>query len=292
MTLDCIAVFCDTAGMNDLVLSLFPGIDLLGRGFEAEGFCIVRGPDLIWGGDVRGFHPPAKRFDGVVGGSPCQDFSVARRGLPPTGEGLELLGEYLRIVSESCPDWFLLENVPTVPDVSLAGYTVQRFDLNANECGSRQSRLRHFQFGSRRGLVVTPQRNRFTGLSQKICLATEGERPDRRGWADFCELQGLPRDFDLPGMSTAAKYRAVGNGVHVGVAQVIARAVRSARLPGDGERLCICGCGRLVSGDALSATAGCRKRLQRRRERDRSTVTGSGSVTLAMSQISVTELSL
>jgi hypothetical protein len=25
-----------------LVLSLFPGADLLGRGFESEGFCVVR----------------------------------------------------------------------------------------------------------------------------------------------------------------------------------------------------------------------------------------------------------
>ncbi len=35
--------------MTQLVLSVFPGIDLLGRGFEAEGFCVVRGPDLLWG---------------------------------------------------------------------------------------------------------------------------------------------------------------------------------------------------------------------------------------------------
>lgn len=29
-----------TPGESQLVLSLFPGIDLLGRGFEAEGFCV------------------------------------------------------------------------------------------------------------------------------------------------------------------------------------------------------------------------------------------------------------
>jgi hypothetical protein len=34
--------------MNGLVLSLFPGIDLLGHGFELEGFCVVRGPDVIY----------------------------------------------------------------------------------------------------------------------------------------------------------------------------------------------------------------------------------------------------
>jgi DNA (cytosine-5)-methyltransferase 1 len=44
-------------------LSLFPGIGLLDKAFELEGFCVVRGPDVLWGGDVRGFHPPAGRFD-------------------------------------------------------------------------------------------------------------------------------------------------------------------------------------------------------------------------------------
>jgi hypothetical protein len=50
---------------ENLVLSVFPGADLLGRGFEQEGFCVVRGPDLVWGGDVRTFHPPPGAFGGV-----------------------------------------------------------------------------------------------------------------------------------------------------------------------------------------------------------------------------------
>lgn len=33
-----------------LVLSLFPGIGLLDLAFELESFCVVRGPDLLWGG--------------------------------------------------------------------------------------------------------------------------------------------------------------------------------------------------------------------------------------------------
>jgi hypothetical protein len=41
-----------------LVLSLFPGIGLLDTAFEENGFCVVRGPDLLWGGDVRLFTPP------------------------------------------------------------------------------------------------------------------------------------------------------------------------------------------------------------------------------------------
>lgn len=140
-----------------ITLSLFPGIDLLGRGFEAEGYTVVRGPDLLYGGDIRAFHVPAGRFDGVIGGPPCPDFSRKRRS-PPTGYGLEMLGEFARVIVEAEPDWWLMENVPSVPNVEIDGYSVQRFDLNARECGLRQSRLRHFQFGSRRGLVVVPER--------------------------------------------------------------------------------------------------------------------------------------
>lgn len=50
------------------MLSVFPGIDLLGRAFESEGFCVVRGLDLLWGGDVRTFHPPRGVFWGMIGG--------------------------------------------------------------------------------------------------------------------------------------------------------------------------------------------------------------------------------
>lgn len=74
-----------------LVLSIFPGIDLLGRAFELEGgFCLVRGPDPLWGGDIRSFHPPAGKFDGVIGGPPCQEFSPLSR-LVRGNEGFCLL---------------------------------------------------------------------------------------------------------------------------------------------------------------------------------------------------------
>ena len=53
---------------NGLVLSIFPGIDLFGRAFEEKGYCVVRGPDILWGGDIRTFHPPPGVFEGVIGG--------------------------------------------------------------------------------------------------------------------------------------------------------------------------------------------------------------------------------
>jgi len=69
--------------MKYLVLSLFPGIDLFGMAFEREGFCVVRGPDIIYGQDVVTWSAIPNRFDVVIGGPPCKTFSTAHRGNIP-----------------------------------------------------------------------------------------------------------------------------------------------------------------------------------------------------------------
>lgn len=252
----------------ELVISLYPGIDMLGQGFEAEGFCIVRDPDRLWGGNIHNYHVPAGKFDGVIGGPPCQLFSTENRTHRDPVKGMELVNEFLRVVEEASPAWFLIENIKSIPDITPPpGYTVQRFDLNALECGLMQSRLRHFQFGSKAGLTLIPERLPKPRLSQKICLASEGKRTDRRSFADFCELQGLPRTFSLPGWSLSAKYTAVGNGVPVPMARTVARAIRAALdNPVVNVRLCACNCGRIVTGKQISATPACRKRLEKRRK--------------------------
>ena len=264
--------------MNNLVLSIFPGIDLLGRAFELEGYCVVRGPDLIWGQDVRDFHPPAGIFAGVIGGPPCQDFSDANWDPAPADYGLRMLDEFTRVITEAQPEWWLMENVRNVPDVTIPGYTVQRIPLTAAECGARQLRLRHFQFGSRSGWKLQPFRvcPDYHTL-QPAALASEGNKRGvglRRAWPDFCELQGLPRTYRLDGWSLAFKYAAVGNGVPLQMGRVIARAVTEAPslaardLFGalDDSHLCPCNCGRRLTGKQRAATVSCRKRLQYTRE--------------------------
>lgn len=256
---------------SQLVLSLFSGVGLLDAGFERNGFCVVRGPELITGGDVRNFRALPGRFDGVIGGSPCQDFSRARR-TPPTGQGLELLGHFVRIVQEADPGWFLLENVPAVPDIALPGYHVQRFELSPIHLGYSQRRNRHFQFGSKCGLLLDIRRSGFTGTPDPCVTASEFGKTGYRSFDRFCRLQGLPAGYDLPEFHRAAKYRAVGNGVHVGVATEVARAIcesTSANTPRTihNSRSCACGCGRLLTGRQQSAGPTCRKRLEKKRKR-------------------------
>ncbi len=265
---------------KDLVLSLFPGGDLLGRGFEQAGFCVVRGPDILWGQDVRSFRPARHAFGGIIGGPPCQDFSRARRS-EPTGYGVEMVAEFARVVTQAQPDWFLMENVPLVPTLVLPGWKVQRFNVNASEVGCKQNRLRCFQFGYQEGNPLVIHRGpKHRGESQPCCMATEGNKPDRRTWADFCELQGLPRNFELPGLSKAARYRLVGNGVPVPLARVVAIAIKVRNVTGP-VRLCVCQCGRTVRAGQTMAEASCRKRMQR--QRDAAGVTAPGPVTPGLS---------
>jgi len=241
-----------------LVLSLFPGIGLLDRGFEDSGFCVVRGPDLIFGGDIRNFTVPSGRFDGVIGGPPCQDFSRARRGLP-TGNGNQMLNQFKRVVNEARPVWWLAENVPGVPDIIIDGYSWQRLDLNASCFGSKQRRNRHVQFGSLDGTQLTIDRPGLNGTESTV-LAN-----DTRPLSEIAALQGLPDDFDIPAFTRGALVRAIGNGVHYGMSKALALAVISRRAD---VTLCACYCGRRVTGKQIYANGACRKRAFDRRVTD------------------------
>jgi DNA (cytosine-5)-methyltransferase 1 len=247
-----------------LVLSLFPGAGLLDRGFEQAGFCVVRGPDTVFGQRIEEFHAPASHFSGVIGGPPCQDFSRARRR-PPTGHGLAMLCEFARVVTEARPNWFLIENVPGVPDCHIDGYRTQRFNLNAIEFGCRQSRNRSFQFGSLDGIPLTFFRRTQSHFGRAI-YPTITTKDGPRNFADRCELQGLARHFDLPGLSRTAKIRAVGNGVPVPMARAVAEAIRGRGVTP--FRLCACGCGHILDGAKRQKTfsPACRKRLERQRK--------------------------
>jgi DNA (cytosine-5)-methyltransferase 3A len=70
-------------------------------------------PNTIQLGDVRNIKATdLPKIDLLIGGSPCQDFSQAnkeRKGLQ--GEKSSLFYEYLRLLEECNPKYFLLENV-------------------------------------------------------------------------------------------------------------------------------------------------------------------------------------
>lgn len=240
-----------------LVLSLFPGIGLLDMGFEAEGFCVVRGPNLLWGGDIKRFHPPTGRFNGVIGGSPCQRFTRLAALIRHNGYELaeDLVPEFERVVAEASPQWFLHENVRGAPIPSVPGYLVDPRILNARWLGEEQSREHRMSFGTHDGRrldistscaalehprwsprvlasggtsgCLGPRRHKKhrTDLHRRLRSSSYFETAKR--------LQGLSADFDLPAFKVEEKIRALGNAVPLPLGLAVARGVKAALSRGE-----------------------------------------------------------
>lgn len=237
--------------MNQLVLSLFPGIGLLDMAFEAEGFTIVRGPDPLWGGDIRSFYPPAERFDGIIGGPPCQEFSRLAHIVRHNGHAPKygnLIPDFERCVLDARPRWFVMEEVPDAPVPAVDGYGVHSFLLNNRQLGETQNRVRRWSFGwrgSRRVLNIETKvfenpayEYAACGLGRAVPVKIGGSGMRKRthrlpgtwrshsNFRSLCQSQGLPDSFDIPPFLTAAKCQAVANGVPLAMGRAIALAVK------------------------------------------------------------------
>mgnify|MGYP001270426808 FL=1 len=121
------------------ILDLFSGCGGLSYGFMAEGFHVIAGIDN-WNDALMTFeknHPGAKTFikdlgncnpqelkkeigeiDIVIGGPPCQGFSISGKRDPNDSRN-RLYQGFVKIVKFFKPKAFVLENVPNL--VSMAG---------------------------------------------------------------------------------------------------------------------------------------------------------------------------
>ena len=100
-------------------------------------------------------HIKAYKPDMIIGGPPCQDFSIA--GDRNMGERAKLTIRFANIVKEINPTWFVMENVyniermPVLPKakriIKKAGYGITIRTLNASYCGVPQARRRYFMIG-------------------------------------------------------------------------------------------------------------------------------------------------
>lgn len=220
--------------MRGLVLSLFPGIGLLDMAFEEEGFCIVRGPDLLWGGDIRRFHPPRECFDGVIGGPPCQAFSdisnVNRARWGADSVMPDMTPDFRRVVLEAGPAWWVMENSPRCPGAGIPGE--RRVDIDNAWLGERQRRLRAFWSNLALRVEIAalqpPEAGTQRTVSWKGSVDWQGSRSSEpaRSLGDILELQGFPRDMlDSSPLTRDGAKKAVGNGVPLPMGRAVAKAV-------------------------------------------------------------------
>lgn len=247
--------------MTGPVLSLFPGIGLLDLAFEEAGFCVVRGPDHLWGGDIARFRPHRGVFWGIIGGPPCKRFSplanVVRAVHGEASLAPDLIPEFQRVVAEAQPEWFLMENVERAPIPAVGGYIVHDELLNNRWVGGIQNRLRRFSYGTRDGrrlqintdaLEPVEYAHAVTtnsgGRRKVLKLDPAGRVRGRQGLADDHRLkwrtlddmaqdQGLPPEFvatlkEHGAFTDRAIRTGIGNGVPLPMGRAIAQAVLSA----------------------------------------------------------------
>lgn len=98
--------------VRDLEISIEP-FDWSGT--IKDEFLLPNGDLITTGCDRKNMLHTKGEFDLLIGGSPCQDLSIAkkdRKGLK--GDRSSLFYEYLRILNEVRPKYFVLENVASM----------------------------------------------------------------------------------------------------------------------------------------------------------------------------------
>ena len=171
------------------VISLFSGCGGLDLGFERAGFSIPVANEFdktIWEtfkvnhpnttlieGDVRQVTKEdiaqyiSGEVDGIIGGPPCQSWSEAGALRGIEDERGQLFFDYIRILKEFKPKFFLAENVSemlanrhseAVQNIlklfDEAGYDVSLTLVNAKNYGVAQERKRVFYIGFRKDLNI------------------------------------------------------------------------------------------------------------------------------------------
>lgn len=178
------------------LVDLFAGCGGMSLGFQNAGFDIVAAYDN-WQPAIDIYranfnHPIYKKdlatdditeelkslkADIIIGGPPCQDFSIAGK-LNLTGKRANLTRVFSRIVATVQPKWFVMENVYTINRSPIfaevlktfksAGYGITKQILDASYMGVPQMRKRYFVIG------CTGQKDDF--LLQPLLEGLSGER--------------------------------------------------------------------------------------------------------------------
>lgn len=191
------------------VIDLFCGAGGLSEGFRQAGYRVLAGLDfdVDAGRTFAATHPEAKflggriqditvddllsatglepgELDVLVGGPPCQGYSVYNHGRGVHDPRAGLFREYIRIVKGLRPRWLVMENVSGLTSIaeggiireietglSELGYRVDWRILKAEEYGVPQERRRIFFIANRLGLPIAfPERSHGPGLEPFVTV--------------------------------------------------------------------------------------------------------------------------
>jgi DNA (cytosine-5)-methyltransferase 1 len=212
-------------------IDLFCGAGGLSEGFRQAGYRVLAGNDFdrAAGETFAKTHPEATfiggpiqdisvddllraaglkvgQLDVLIGGPPCQGFSVYNHQRGLHDHRSSLYQEYLRLVAGLMPNWVVMENVTGMTSAGGGaavtaildglrglGYQVEHRVLRAEEYGVPQERRRILFVGNRLGLPIPwPKPTHGPGLQPFVSVKDaigdlmplqNGQRGDRYGYA-------------------------------------------------------------------------------------------------------------
>lgn len=177
------------------LIDLFAGCGGMSTGFEMGGFATILAVEKdawasetysanhpktkIFTGDITQIQFPKESFApikdvfGIIGGPPCQGFSLSGSRDPKDPRN-SLFMDYIRFVSSFKPKFFVMENVTGILSAKTrtgesvkkliisvandAGYNVHQITLDASDYGVPQARIRVFFIGIRKDFPFNPAR--------------------------------------------------------------------------------------------------------------------------------------
>jgi DNA (cytosine-5)-methyltransferase 1 len=238
------------------VISLYSGCGGMDIGFSLAGFTPVWANDIdinatrtyqeffpnhtvTTGNLLNQKIPILKDIDLVIGGPPCQGFSIAGK-MDPNDPRSKHVWNFMRVVDQISPRGFVMENVKSLAinarwldligdlkkEAHKMGYKTKLFILNASHFDVPQARERMFLIGIKEGAIIVPQpttidnpailRRVFKELpkygesgNNGICTAkiTTAKNPVLRK-SPFAGMlfngQGRPMNLDMPAMTLPA----------------------------------------------------------------------------------------
>ncbi|WP_405298662.1 DNA cytosine methyltransferase [Methanobrevibacter sp.] len=192
------------------IASFFAGCGGLDLGFENAGF------DIIWANEFDKTICPTYVYnhpnvalnnsdirtlssddipdcDGFIGGPPCQSWSEGGLGLGINDERGKVFLDYIRLIKEKKPKFFLIENVPGIlsdkhkpcfdnfiSTLISAGYNVKYKILNTKFFKIPQDRSRVFIVGTRKDLqldYIFPDQNELDIMDLRMAIGDIENKP-------------------------------------------------------------------------------------------------------------------
>jgi len=255
-------------------LSLCSGIEAAtvawqGLGWEAvafsevEAFCCAllahHYPDVPNLGDMTKIKGEGFRgtVDLIVGGTPCQSFSVAGLRGGMDDERGNLTFEYIRLLDEVRPRWFVWENVPGVLSIDSGrvfkrildlmgqcGYGLAWAILDAQYFGIPQRRRRVFVVGHlggwRRAAAVLFERESLQGhtppsrkAGQAVAATVKSGTPSRRNGGS----NAIPEEFIVAALTADGVGTCGADDNQAPAGHLVARSLNAhhGRIDGDSE---------------------------------------------------------